>query len=78
MRAGRFFHRMTDPRYKEAQIRQVAPQFLKLYAGTAYAEALKLALEDKEKKGQWFAFFLEKDPELRKYEYPPKPAAGKK
>jgi hypothetical protein len=78
MRAGRVFHRIAQSGYKEAQVRQIAPQFLKLYSGTVYADALKLAVESEEKEGKWFAFFLEKDPELRKYEYPPKPAGKKK
>ncbi|MHC4200940.1 MAG: hypothetical protein ACYSU0_13185 [Planctomycetota bacterium] len=72
VRAGRVFHWLARSGYKESQLRQLLPQFLKRYEGTAYAEALKLAVTDEEKKGQWFAYFLDKNPELRKYEYPPK------
>jgi hypothetical protein len=78
IRAGQVFHRVTQSGYKEVQIRQVAPQFIKLYEGTVYADALKLAVESEEKKGQWFALFLEKAPELKKYEYPPEPKGKKR
>ena len=78
MRAGQVFHRIAQAGYKEAQLRQIMPQFLKHYEGTVYADALKLAVEDKEKKGQWFAYFLDKNPELRKYEYPTKPKGRKR
>jgi hypothetical protein len=78
VRAGRVYHWLARSGYKEAQLRQLMPQFLKRYEGTVYAEALKLTVADGEKKGQWFAYFLDKNPKLRNYGYPPKPEDKKR
>ncbi len=75
VRAGAVYHKIVQGNYDKPKLTQYMARFLKKYEGTIYAEAVKPGLEDE--KGNRFVFFFQKNPAVRKYEYPAPPANQK-
>ena len=75
IRAGALYHKIALGSYDKKMLARYMAQFLKKHEGTIYADAVKPGLEDE--KGNLFTFFFMKNPALRKYDYPTRPAPKK-